>query len=250
MAIPTASFSQNQLKESSFLPVIIYSLLLHIFILIIIPLMTSLFFKPKVYEVKPRTFLVIIPPDQNQQIPDIITSTPQKSTNNAVTKQSEEKKQIPQIKDLTQTSIEENTVEDINEITDSRSVPGQSEAKPANTYPSSGTTSSSGQSQPVTITMGSKSLLDNSDFSPLFNPKPTYPRVALLNNIEGFVNLELLINESGKIESASIVQSFGHPSFGLEVMKVIKQWRFPPPRIKGEKVKIRYLYQIDFTLTD
>ena len=33
-----------------------------------------------------------------------------------------------------------------------------------------------------------------------------------------------------------------------ETAKIIGKWRFPPPRINGKKVKIRYLYTVNFRL--
>ncbi|MBN1306301.1 MAG: energy transducer TonB [Chitinispirillaceae bacterium] len=98
------------------------------------------------------------------------------------------------------------------------------------------------------LRLQSVAQLDNTEFSPLVNIKPLYPPVALKANIEGYVNVDLLVDEKGFVESFSIVDVAGHPSFGNETAKVIGRWRFPPPRINGKKVKVNYVYRVNFTL--
>ncbi len=90
--------------------------------------------------------------------------------------------------------------------------------------------------------------LDNTDFNPIYNPKPPYPAVAMKNNIEGFVDLDLIINEKGRVDKFSIIKVSGHPSFSIATAKTLPKWRFPPPRLKGKKIKIKYIYRINFTL--
>jgi TonB family protein len=100
--------------------------------------------------------------------------------------------------------------------------------------------------QPLTVS--SASVLDNTSFAPIFNPKPAYPAIALSANIQGYVDVELVVTPAGTIESFAIVKVWGHPSFGDETARVIRRWRFPPPRIGGKPAKIRYDYRVNFTL--
>jgi protein TonB len=90
--------------------------------------------------------------------------------------------------------------------------------------------------------------LDNTDFEPIYNPKPDFPAVAQAAQINGYVDIDLLINEKGRVESYTIVKTHGHPLFAVETAKVLPRWRFPPPRIRGKKVRIKYLYRVRFTL--
>jgi len=64
-------------------------------------------------------------------------------------------------------------------------------------------------------------------FNPLYNPKPIYPRIARAAGIEGYVIVELLINEKGRIKTFSILKTVGHQQFALSTAKAIKRWRFP-----------------------
>ena|GEM_PF-2463218 len=98
------------------------------------------------------------------------------------------------------------------------------------------------------VRIGSIGNLDNVEYSPLYNPKPAYPPIALKAGIQGSVDVDLVINEFGRVDEFTIVNSIGHPLFGQETAKVIGKWRFPPPRVEGKKVKIKFLYTVNFKL--
>jgi periplasmic protein TonB len=98
------------------------------------------------------------------------------------------------------------------------------------------------------VEIGSLEILDNVEYSPLYNPKPAYPLMTIRAGIQGSVDVDLVINEFGRVEEFAIVRVEGHPDFGNETAKVIGKWRFPPPRINGKKVKIKYLYTVNFRL--
>jgi protein TonB len=120
-------------------------------------------------------------------------------------------------------------------------------ASAGNGGPAAGSAGNAGDiGQPVAV--ASVSVLDNTSFAPIFNPKPAYPAIALSANIQGYVDVELVVTPAGTIESFAIVKVWGHPAFGDETAKVIRRWRFPPPRISGKPVKIKYDYRVNFTL--
>jgi TonB family protein len=110
----------------------------------------------------------------------------------------------------------------------------------------SGQPSAPGPVLPVKISGATE--LDNTDFSPIATIKPAYPIIALRANIQGYVDVDLVVDERGRVETFSIVDIKGHPAFGDETAKVITRWRFPPPRINGKKVKLQYIYRVNFTL--
>lgn len=102
--------------------------------------------------------------------------------------------------------------------------------------------------KPIPIQITSAEDLDNVEFEPLINIKPSYPAAALRNNITGYVDVDLYINEKGRVDRFALVNIHGHPAFGPACAKVLPKWRFPPPRKNGQKVKVRYIYRINFTL--
>ncbi|MBD3344272.1 MAG: TonB family protein [Chitinivibrionales bacterium] len=105
--------------------------------------------------------------------------------------------------------------------------------------------------QPVTpaaLRIESPKELDNIEFDPIFNPKPLYPDIALRAGIEGWVDVDLIIDEKGMVHSFIIDSIFGHPSFAEAAEEALPRWRFPPPRQRGRSVRVKYYYRINFTL--
>jgi protein TonB len=134
-------------------------------------------------------------------------------------------------------------VEELGEIPTDLPVQEGSLAAPV---PEAGISASGGGSAAV---IGDAGQLDNDgEYQPLYNPRPLYPPIALAANIEGFVELEILINEQGLVENYKILKVTGHPQFGTEVEKVLPSWRFPPPRCEGKPVKFKFIYIIKFEI--
>lgn len=101
---------------------------------------------------------------------------------------------------------------------------------------------------PAPVRIRSARDLDNIAFDPIFNPLPDYPQIARASNIEGYVDVDLLVNEHGRVVDYVVIRSIGHPSFALQTKKTIGRWRFPPPRIAGRKTRVRHYYRVNFTL--
>jgi protein TonB len=101
---------------------------------------------------------------------------------------------------------------------------------------------------PAILTLSSAAELDNTEFLPLYNPKPRYPAIARTANIEGYVDAELIINENGGIAAFAFHAVSGHPDFGASLAEVLPRWRFPPPRKNGKKIQVKYIYRVNFKL--
>ena len=90
--------------------------------------------------------------------------------------------------------------------------------------------------------------LDNTSFAPVYNPLPENPMIARQSNIQGWVDVEVTVDELGHVTAFKIIEVSGHPAFGESLSKVISHWRFPPPRIGGKKVSVIYPYRAIFSL--
>ena len=90
--------------------------------------------------------------------------------------------------------------------------------------------------------------LDNTEFDPIFGPKPKYPLVAMEAGIEGWVDVDMLVDENGRVRRFYIMDINGHPSFAKATSKALYKWRFPPPRLNGRSLRVRYYYRINFKL--
>lgn len=90
--------------------------------------------------------------------------------------------------------------------------------------------------------------LDNKNFKPFGNQKPTYPEVARRMGLEGSATLRILVDSQGKIEKIEVEKWTGHPSFATAASATAQGWRFAPPRFQGKAAKAWYTRTIAFRL--
>ena len=76
-------------------------------------------------------------------------------------------------------------------------------------------------------------------------PKPVYPRIAQDAHITGAVRIQVLIDESGKVVSASVLD--GHPLLRQEALRVAWQARFKPTTLSDVPVKVSGYIVYNFT---
>jgi protein TonB len=63
---------------------------------------------------------------------------------------------------------------------------------------------------------------------------PSYPEIARRGNLAGKVDLEIEIDQEGKVVKAKPVS--GPPVFHVSAVAAVQQWRFKPATINGNKV--------------
>jgi protein TonB len=77
-------------------------------------------------------------------------------------------------------------------------------------------------------------------------PKPTYPSLARQARVFGVVNVQILIDEKGKVVSAHAVS--GHPLLSAEAERAAYLARFSPTMIGDTPVKVSGLINYNFVL--
>lgn len=77
---------------------------------------------------------------------------------------------------------------------------------------------------------------------------PVYPLRARQRRIEGWVRVKLLVNTSGQIEHAEIVEAQPPGYFERSVLECVRQWKLTPPAVGGEPVKAWMVTRIRFRL--
>ena len=82
---------------------------------------------------------------------------------------------------------------------------------------------------------------------PLYQPSIPYPDRARELEIEGTLEVIIIIDTQGKVSSIEVVRS-PHTSITAAARKVIATWRFKPARNKGVPVRMRVRQVIEFTL--
>ena len=86
-------------------------------------------------------------------------------------------------------------------------------------------------------------LLNNKALS---KPAPVYPLAAIAADVSGMVDVQLVVDESGKVISARAVS--GHPLLQEAATAVAYQARFSPTLFEGLPVKISGVVRYNFEL--
>lgn len=86
------------------------------------------------------------------------------------------------------------------------------------------------------------------DLTAISRITPQYPRRALMQGIEGFVEVELLISAEGTVQRVRIIESEPEGLFERAVQTATLRWRFRPQFKDGVAVPVRARTTIDFQL--
>ncbi|MBI2383616.1 MAG: energy transducer TonB [Gammaproteobacteria bacterium] len=85
---------------------------------------------------------------------------------------------------------------------------------------------------------------------PLVRIQPQYPRNALRDNIQGWVDMELIVNPDGSVKSARPVAAQPRGVFEAAAVQAIMKWRFKPKVVDGKPVEQRAIQRLDFKLEE
>ncbi|UCH94263.1 MAG: energy transducer TonB [Candidatus Aminicenantes bacterium] len=75
---------------------------------------------------------------------------------------------------------------------------------------------------------------------------PNYPKEALKAKVEGKVVISATTNAHGDVVEAKVVQ--GHPLLRQAAIEAIKQWKYEPYVVKGEKKGVQFTVVLNFRL--
>ena len=75
---------------------------------------------------------------------------------------------------------------------------------------------------------------------------PTYPPVAKAAGAQGPVSVQIVVGESGAVESARATS--GHPLLQQAAVDAARQWQFSPTKLSGNSVKVSGAISFVFTL--
>ncbi len=79
-------------------------------------------------------------------------------------------------------------------------------------------------------------------------PKPAYSEIAKRAHIQGSVNVQVLIDEQGRVVSAKAIS--GHPLLTLDAQKAALQARFSPTKLGDQPVKVSGVITYNFVLSN
>ncbi|MDG4596393.1 MAG: energy transducer TonB [Candidatus Contendobacter sp.] len=86
--------------------------------------------------------------------------------------------------------------------------------------------------------------------TPAYQPKPTYPAFARRLGHEGRVVIRIQVLSSGAVAAASIERSSGYAVLDEAALATIKRWRFRPAQRAGQPVDATLNVPITFKLQE
>ena len=78
----------------------------------------------------------------------------------------------------------------------------------------------------------------------LYQVPPTLPKGATAQQFEGTVVLKMLVDDTGKVESVSLVE--GNPALAQAAIHAVKQWRYRPYVRDGKSLPFQTVVLVDF----
>lgn len=88
--------------------------------------------------------------------------------------------------------------------------------------------------------------------TPYYKIKPKYPKAALVAGTEGWVMLQIDVNEKGEVENVRVVDGEQRQMFQSEARRAVEQWKYRPFLDRDGKPmrKADHQVRVDFKLTD
>jgi protein TonB len=77
---------------------------------------------------------------------------------------------------------------------------------------------------------------------------PAYPRSARRSGLEGVVRVSAMVDASGAVTGAVVLESSGHPSLDQAALEAVRRARFMPALLEGKAVPCRVVIPIRFLL--
>lgn len=86
------------------------------------------------------------------------------------------------------------------------------------------------------------------DIIPLVRIQPQYPRRAAIAKIEGWVEMEFTITETGAVANPKVINAQPPRIFDREALRALLKWKFKPRVVDGKPVPRQATQRIDFNL--
>ena len=90
--------------------------------------------------------------------------------------------------------------------------------------------------------------LAEGDVLPIVRIDPQWPRESLVEGIEGYVIVEVIIAADGSVASAVVIESVPRRLFDRNVIRAVLKWKFKQRIINGVAVERRAIQRLDFSL--
>ncbi len=78
------------------------------------------------------------------------------------------------------------------------------------------------------------------------SPPPSYPSVARSTNVSGFVLIDAVVDETGKIGDMKVLS--GNPILRQAAMESLRMWKYQPARLNGQPTSAHVQVRMNFSL--
>jgi len=85
---------------------------------------------------------------------------------------------------------------------------------------------------------------------PLVRMPPIYPDRARMRGIEGYVEVEFVVDATGAVTGASVTRAEPAGIFEVAALQAVRRWKFEPGRKNGVPVNVRVRQRLQFTLQE
>ncbi len=92
--------------------------------------------------------------------------------------------------------------------------------------------------------------LPTSDLEAISTPDPHYPPAAFRSRIEGWVEIDYTVDESGATRDLAVVASSPEGVFDAAAMEAVASWRYRPRVLNGRPVRERASVTLRFNVAD
>ena len=86
------------------------------------------------------------------------------------------------------------------------------------------------------------------DVIPIVTIEPQFPREALMNGIEGWVEIEFTIEPDGSVSNPRVIASDPRRIFDRNAIRAIYKWKFKPRIVDGKPVARQATQRLEFNL--
>ncbi|HXP25052.1 MAG TPA: energy transducer TonB, partial [Steroidobacteraceae bacterium] len=91
-------------------------------------------------------------------------------------------------------------------------------------------------------------LVPASQLTLLKSVQPTYPTKAINGKIEGWVDVEFTVAETGKVKDVTVRATSNPGIFEDAAIKAVSQWRYKPVLRDAQPAPVRSQIRVRFTL--
>jgi len=92
-------------------------------------------------------------------------------------------------------------------------------------------------------------LVPANQLTPLKTVQPVYPAKAQAHKLEGWVDVEFTVSETGKVQDVAVRAASSPGVFDDAALKAVNQWRYRPILRDAKPVPVRTQIRLRFTLS-